>query len=196
MHVAHVSTAGTVEVIRWAKAQGIAVTAEVTPHHLLLTTDLLAGYDPTYKVNPPLRPQEDVDALRAALADGTIDAVATDHAPHARHDKEHAFVDAAFGMLGLETALSVVSDVMVARRPARLGRRRPGDVGRPRPGSPGWPATAAARRRARRPTSTLVDPDAAVTVDRERLALAVAQQPLARPHPAAVRCTPRSSAAA
>ena len=96
--------------IRWAKAQGIDVTAEVTPHHLLLTTDLLAGYDPTYKVNPPLRPDEDVAALRDALADGTIDAVATDHAPHARHDKEHAFVDAAFGMLGLETALAVVRD--------------------------------------------------------------------------------------
>ncbi|WP_213397910.1 amidohydrolase family protein, partial [Bacillus subtilis] len=75
---------------------------------LLLTTDLLVGYDPTYKVNPPLRPSEDVEALRVALADGTIDAVATDHAPHARHDKEHAFVDAAFGMLGLETALAVV----------------------------------------------------------------------------------------
>ncbi|GAA1906545.1 dihydroorotase [Lapillicoccus jejuensis] len=113
VHVAHVSTAGTVEVVRWAKAQGIAVTAEVTPHHLLLTSDLLAGYDPVYKVNPPLRPAEDVEALRAALADGTIDAVATDHAPHARHDKEHAFVDAAFGMLGLETALPVVSEVMV-----------------------------------------------------------------------------------
>ena len=90
--------------------RAIDVTAEVTPHHLLLTTDLLAGYDPAYKVNPPLRPQEDVDALREALADGTIDAVATDHAPHARHDKEHAFVDAAFGMLGLETALGVVRD--------------------------------------------------------------------------------------
>ena len=88
------------------RRQGIEVTAEVTPHHLLLTDDLLAGYDPVYKVNPPLRPAEDVEALRAALADGTIDAVATDHAPHARHDKEHAFVDAAFGMLGLETALS------------------------------------------------------------------------------------------
>jgi dihydroorotase len=112
VHVAHVSTAGSVEVLRWAKAQGIAVTAEVTPHHLLLTTDLLTGYDPTYKVNPPLRPDEDVQALRAALADGTIDAVATDHAPHARHDKEHAFVDAAFGMLGLETALGVVRTVM------------------------------------------------------------------------------------
>jgi len=118
VHVAHASTAGTVEVLRWAKAQGIAVTAEVTPHHLLLTTDLLAtesgGYDPTYKVNPPLRPAEDVEALRDALADGTIDAVATDHAPHARHDKEHAFVDAAFGMLGLETALPVVATVMVS----------------------------------------------------------------------------------
>ena len=113
LHVAHVSTAGSVEVLRWAKAQGIDVTAEVTPHHLLLTTDLLGDYDPVFKVNPPLRPEEDVHALRAALADGTIDAVATDHAPHARHDKEHAFVDAAFGMLGLETALSVISDVMV-----------------------------------------------------------------------------------
>ena len=113
VHVAHASTAGTVEVLRWAKSQGIDVTAEVTPHHLLLTTDLLAGYDPTFKVNPPLRPDEDVQALREALADGTIDAVATDHAPHARHDKEHAFVDAAFGMLGLETALPVVAHVMV-----------------------------------------------------------------------------------
>ncbi|HVX54697.1 dihydroorotase [Nocardioides sp.] len=112
VHVAHVSTAGSVEVIRWAKAQRIDVTAEVTPHHLLLTTDLLAGYDPTYKVNPPLRPAEDVEALRDALVDGTIDAVATDHAPHARHDKEHAFVDAAFGMLGLETALGVVWTVL------------------------------------------------------------------------------------
>lgn len=114
VHVAHVSTAGSVEVLRWAKAQGIAVTAEVTPHHLMLTTDLVGGYDPTFKVNPPLRPAEDVEALREALVDGTIDAVATDHAPHARHDKEHAFVDAAFGMLGLETAFAVVHDVLVA----------------------------------------------------------------------------------
>ncbi|MBA2696179.1 MAG: dihydroorotase, partial [Actinobacteria bacterium] len=114
VHVAHASTAGTVEVLRWAKAQGIAVTAEVTPHHLMLTTDLLTTYDPVYKVNPPLRPAEDVAALRVALGDGTIDIVATDHAPHVRQDKEHAFTDAAFGMLGLETALSVVSTVMVA----------------------------------------------------------------------------------
>ncbi len=118
VHVAHVSTAGTVEVLRWAKAQGVDVTAEVTPHHLALTTDLLVGYDPVYKVNPPLRPTEDVEALRAALVDGTIDAVATDHAPHARQDKEHAFADASFGMLGLETALSVVSEVLV--RPGLL----------------------------------------------------------------------------
>ncbi|KGN42563.1 dihydroorotase [Knoellia aerolata] len=113
VHVAHVSTAEGVEVVRWAKSAGIHLTAEVTPHHLLLTQDRLSGYDPTFKVNPPLRPREDVEVLRAALADGTIDAVATDHAPHARHDKEHAFVDAAFGMLGLETAFAVVHDTMV-----------------------------------------------------------------------------------
>ncbi len=113
LHVCHVSSAGTVEVLRWAKRQGVDVTAEVTPHHLLLTTDLLAGYDPVFKVNPPLRPDEDVAALRAALADGTIDAVATDHAPHARQDKEHAFGDAASGMLALENALGVVVESMV-----------------------------------------------------------------------------------
>lgn len=166
VHVAHVSTAGSVEVIRWAKAQGISVTAEVTPHHLLLTTDLLSGYDPTYKVNPPLRPAEDVEALRQALADGTIDAVATDHAPHARHDKEHAFVDAAFGMLGLETALSVVSTVMVesglldwagvarvmSSNPARIA----GLDGHGRDLAAGSPANL-----------TLVDPAAQVVVDRD-----------------------------
>jgi dihydroorotase len=113
LHICHVSTAGSVEVLRWAKARGIDVTAEVTPHHLLLTCDLLTGYDPVYKVNPPLRPEEDVQALRAGLADGTIDAVATDHAPHAPHDKDHAFADAAFGMLGLQTALGVVVEAMV-----------------------------------------------------------------------------------
>ena len=118
VHVAHVSTPGAVEVIRWAKAQGVAVTAEVTPHHLALTTDLVSGYDPVYKVNPPLRPEEFTLVLREALADGTIDAVATDHAPHALNDKQHAFVDAAFGMLGLETAFAVVHDLMVATRAA------------------------------------------------------------------------------
>src|SRR5262249_26323985 len=103
LHVCHVSTAESVDVLRWAKKRDIDVTAEVTPHHLLLTTAEVEGYDPTYKVNPPLRPDEHVAALREALSDGTIDAVATDHAPHARHDKEHAFADAAFGMVGLET---------------------------------------------------------------------------------------------
>ncbi|MFT4082269.1 MAG: dihydroorotase [Nocardioides sp.] len=166
LHVAHVSTAGSVEVVRWAKAQGIAVSAEVAPHHLLLTTDLLAGYDPTYKVNPPLRPAEDVEALRAALADGTIDAVATDHAPHARQDKEHAFVDAAFGMLGLETALSVVAEVMVASGlldwagVARVMSTNPATIagldGHGRPIAVGEPANL-----------TLVDPAAAFVVDRD-----------------------------
>jgi dihydroorotase len=119
LHVCHVSTAETVDVLRWAKQRGVEVTAEVTPHHLLLTVDELVGYDPTYKVNPPLRSADDVAALRDALSDGTIDAVGTDHAPHARHDKDHAFVDAAFGMLGLETALGVVVETMV--RPGALG---------------------------------------------------------------------------
>jgi dihydroorotase len=113
LHICHVSCAETVDVIRWAKQRGINVTAEVAPHHLMLTTSEVAGYDPTYKVNPPLRPDEHVEAVREALADGTIDAVATDHAPHARHDKEHAFAEAAFGMLGLETALPVVLETMI-----------------------------------------------------------------------------------
>ncbi|MBA3781985.1 MAG: dihydroorotase [Nocardioides sp.] len=164
VHIAHVSTAGSVEVLRWAKEQGIHVTAEVTPHHLLLTTDLLGGYDPTFKVNPPLRPDEDVAALRAALADGTIDAVATDHAPHARHDKEHAFVDAAFGMLGLETALAVVRTAMddsftwtdiarvMSQAPARIAGLSTHGGGL----AVGDPAHL-----------TLVDPAAAVTVDRD-----------------------------
>ena len=113
LHICHVSCAETVDVIRWAKQRGINVTAEVAPHHLMLTTSEVVGYDPTYKVNPPLRPDEHVEAVREALADGTIDAVATDHAPHARHDKEHAFAEAAFGMLGLETALAVVLETMI-----------------------------------------------------------------------------------
>jgi len=118
LHICHVSCAETVDVIRWAKQRSINVTAEVAPHHLALTTSEVLGYDPTYKVNPPLRPHEHVEALREGLADGTIDAVATDHAPHARHDKEHAFAEAAFGMLGLETALAVVVETMI--NPGRL----------------------------------------------------------------------------
>ncbi|PZE77176.1 dihydroorotase [Curtobacterium sp. MCBD17_019] len=121
LHVCHVSTAGSVEVIRWAKSRGIAVTAEVTPHHLLLTEDLIAGgpdgvdgYDARYKVNPPLRRREDVEALRSALADGTIDIVATDHAPHTDEAKCCEWPAAANGMVGLESALSVVHESVVA----------------------------------------------------------------------------------
>jgi dihydroorotase len=107
VHICHLSTAGSVDVIRWAKARGINVTAEVAPHHLLLTEDLVASYDPIYKVNPPLRRIEDVMALRAAVADGTIDIIATDHAPHPHEDKDCEWAAAAMGMLGLETALSI-----------------------------------------------------------------------------------------
>jgi dihydroorotase len=136
VHFCHVSTAGSVELVRWAKGKGWDVTAEVTPHHLLLTDDLVASYDPVFKVNPPLRTDADVQALRQALADGTIDAVATDHAPHPLEDKETEWAAAAFGMTGLETALSVVAAAMVSTglldwagvadrmstRPAQIGR--------------------------------------------------------------------------
>jgi len=113
LHICHLTTKGGVELVRWAKSQGIKVSAEVTPHHLLLTDDLASSYDPVYKVNPPLRTQEDVLALRAGLADGTIDVVATDHAPHPSEDKDCEWSAAAFGMIGLETALSVVVTTMI-----------------------------------------------------------------------------------
>lgn len=113
LHVCHVSTAGSAEILRWAKSRGIKVTAEVTPHHLLLTDQLAKSYDPLYKVNPPLRTGKDVAALRSALADGVIDAVATDHAPHPAEDKDCEWQAAAFGMLGLQYALSVVQHTMV-----------------------------------------------------------------------------------
>jgi dihydroorotase len=113
LHICHVSTAGSVDVLRWAKSRGVRVTAEVTPHHLLLTDDLAGGYDARYKVNPPLRSAEDVAALRAAVADGTIDAIATDHAPHPAEAKRSEWAAAANGMVGLETALSVVQAALV-----------------------------------------------------------------------------------
>ena len=136
LHVCHVTTAGGVEIIRWAKARGINVTAEVTPHHLLLTDDLATSYDPVYKVNPPLRTEKDIHALREALAEGVIDIVATDHAPHPAENKECEWQEAAFGMLGLETALSIIALTMVetnlldwkggaqrfSRTPAQIGR--------------------------------------------------------------------------
>lgn len=113
LHVCHVSTAGSVEIVRWAKSRGINVTAEVSPHHLYFTDERVRGYDPVFKVNPPLRQEHDVLALREGLADGTIDIVATDHAPHPQEDKDCEWAAAAMGMLGLETALSVVIDTMV-----------------------------------------------------------------------------------
>ena len=113
LHICHVSTAGSVDVVRWAKARGIEVTAEVTPHHLLLTEDLIRSYDARYKVNPPLRRDEDVRALREGLVDGTIDIVATDHAPHPEEAKDCEWDHAAFGMVGLESALSVVQAALV-----------------------------------------------------------------------------------
>ena len=136
LHICHVTTAGGVEIIRWAKSRGMKVTAEVTPHHLILTDELARSYDPIYKVNPPLRSESDVMALREALADGTIDIVATDHAPHAAESKECEWQEAAFGMLGLETALSIVNQTMVqtgllsweqlvdrmSAKPAEIGR--------------------------------------------------------------------------
>ncbi|ALV45523.1 dihydroorotase [Arthrobacter alpinus] len=149
LHVCHVSTAGSVEIIRWAKERGISVTAEVTPHHLLLTEELVRSYNPVYKVNPPLRADADVHALRAALADGTIDIVGTDHAPHPSEAKECEWASAAMGMTGLETALSVVQETMIetglmtwadfarvtSTTPAQIGQLadqgRPLEVGEP-----------------------------------------------------------------
>ena len=113
LHVCHVSTAGAVELLRWAKGKGWAVSAEVTPHHLSLTDELAESYDPVFKVNPPLRTDADVAALRSGLADGTIDCVGTDHAPHAIEDKETEWGAALPGMLGLQTALAIVIDTMV-----------------------------------------------------------------------------------
>jgi dihydroorotase len=165
LHVCHLSTAGSVEIVRWAKSRGIDVTAEVTPHHLVLTDELARTYDPTYKVNPPLRTARDVEAVREGLADGTIDIVATDHAPHSREDKDCEWGAAAFGMTGLETALGVVQQTMVdtgrltwsdvarvlSTAPARIGRV---EAAHGRPVAVGEPANL-----------TLVDPAATRTVD-------------------------------
>lgn len=143
LHICHLSTKGSVELVRWAKERGIDVTAEVTPHHLLLTDELVRTFDPVYKVNPPLRTEEDVQAVRQAVADGTIDVIGTDHAPHPRQDKECEWSGAAHGMTGLETALSIAQHTLVdtglltwadvarvlSETPARIGGL--GDQGRP-----------------------------------------------------------------
>ncbi|MFC3501911.1 dihydroorotase [Micromonospora krabiensis] len=165
LHVCHVSTAGSVEVLRQAKARGVRVTAEVTPHHLLLTDVRAETYDPVYKVNPPLRTDADVAALRAALTDGVIDIIATDHAPHAVEDKECEWAYARPGMLGLETALSIALDVLgprwdlIAERMSRTPARIAGLDGHGVDPAPGAPANL-----------TLVDPAARRTVDPAELA--------------------------
>ncbi|HEX3649174.1 MAG TPA: dihydroorotase [Pseudonocardiaceae bacterium] len=178
LHVCHVSTAGTADLVGWAKNRGVAVTAEVTPHHLLLTDDRLAGYDPVNKVNPPLRGQPDVSALRAALADGVIDCVATDHAPHAPQDKDCEWASARPGMLGLQTALPVVVLAMVRtglldwRGVARVLSERPADIGglpdQGRPIAVGEPANLA-----------VVDPDAEWPVRGQDLASIADNTPFA-----------------
>jgi dihydroorotase len=169
LHICHVSSAGTVELLRWAKSQGIRVSAEVTPHHLWLTDARLAGYDPINKVNPPLRTAADTAALRDALVQGIVDCVATDHAPHAAQDKDCEWSAARPGMLGLQTALSVVVATMVQpgllgwRGVARVMSERPAQIGgasdQGRPISVGEPATL-----------ILVDPDATWTVRGAQLA--------------------------
>jgi dihydroorotase len=189
LHVCHVSTAGSVELIRWAKSKGWDVTAEVTPHHLLLTDDCAHSYDATFKVNPPLRTQADIDALREGLADGTIDCVATDHAPHALEDKETEWGAALPGMTGLETALSVVAQTMVepgrltwrevaarmSEAPARIGRLE----GHGRPLEVGQPANV-----------VVVDPSARWTVDPTQTASRSRNTPFAgHDLPARVRAT-------
>jgi len=169
LHCCHVTTAESLEVVRWAKARGIRVTAEVTPHHLLLDSSLLGGLDTTFKVNPPLRGDEDIEALRTGLADGTIDIVGTDHAPHDPTAKSGAFPDAKPGMLGLEQALAVVIETMV--NTGRLGwddvarvlSVTPAHIGgasqQGRPLAPGEPANL-----------VLVDPARRGVVDRDRTA--------------------------
>jgi dihydroorotase len=135
LHICHASTAGTVDILRWAKDKKVNVTAEVTPHHLFLNQTSCESYNANFKVNPPLRTSKDVEELRKALAQGIIDVVATDHAPHPIEDKEGEWQSAAFGMTGLETALSVVATAMIETKLmnwadiARVMSERPAEIG-------------------------------------------------------------------
>ena len=169
LHICHVTTAGGVEIIRWAKAQGMKVTAEVTPHHLLLTDESAQSYDPIYKVNPPLRTQNDVEALRQGLVDGTIDIIGTDHAPHPVESKECEWQNAAFGMVGLETAFPILYTTLIST--GRISWTRAAEV------MSTVPAAIAGYERHGRPISvgepahlTVIDPKGEFTVDRARLA--------------------------
>ncbi|UFS97453.1 dihydroorotase [Nocardia huaxiensis] len=169
VHICHASTAGTVELLKWAKAQGISITAEVTPHHLLLDDSRLETYDAVNRVNPPLRESSDVTALRQALAEGVIDCVATDHAPHAEQDKCCEFAAARPGMLGLETALSIIVETMVKtglldwRGVAQVMSENPARIvgldDQGRPIAVGEPANL-----------VLIDPDTEWTVEAKELA--------------------------
>ncbi len=191
VHICHVSTAGSVEILRWAKQRGIQVTAEVTPHHLILTDELVRDYDPQFKVNPPLRTAADVAAVRAGLADGTIDIVATDHAPHPREAKDCEFAAAAMGMTGLETAVGVLAAAMIEPGEheftwadvARTLSTRPAEIGRVahqgRPLAAGGPAHV-----------TLIDPESSWQVRPEALRTASENTPFAgRELPARVVAT-------
>ncbi|MGO1735521.1 MAG: dihydroorotase [Leucobacter sp.] len=172
LHICHLSTAGSVEVVRWAKARGVQVTAEVTPHHLILTEELARSYDARYKVNPPLRREEDVQALRRAVAEGIIDIVATDHAPHPVEVKECEWDAAAFGMVGLESALPIVQMTLVDGGHAswaeveQLLSQKPAEIGQLHRGPGGHPATLDVGETA---DVTLVDPTGASIFDLERL---------------------------
>lgn len=169
MHICHASTKGTVELLKWAKEQGIPLTAEVTPHHLLLTDDKLVTYDGVFRVNPPLREESDTLALREALLDGLIDVVATDHAPHGSEDKCVEFEHAKPGMLGLESSLAVIAKLFVStgladwRFVARVMSERPAEItrlpGHGRPIAVGEPANL-----------TIVDPQHEWVSDSTRLA--------------------------
>lgn len=169
LHICHVTTRGGVEIIRWAKSQGMKVTAEVTPHHLLLTDESAHSFDPIYKVNPPLRQQEDVLALRAGLVDGTIDIVATDHAPHPVEDKECEWESAAFGMVGLETAFSIVYSTMIKSglmswgRLAEVMSLTPANIGR-------YEGHGHKFQVGDRAHITIVNPESSITIDRELMA--------------------------
>jgi dihydroorotase len=166
VHFLHLSTAMAIVMVRAAKAAGLPITAEAAPHHFTLTDELVASYDPVFKVNPPLRPQADVDAVKAALADGTIDAIATDHAPHAQEAKELPFDQAPPGMLGLETCLALALTelalppervlALLSWQPARIAGLAGQHGG---PIAEGAPANIA-----------VIDPDAARVVEPERLA--------------------------
>ncbi len=169
LHICHVTTRGGVEIIRWAKAQGMQVTAEVTPHHLLLTDEIAESYDPIYKVNPPLRTQSDVDSLREAVADGTIDIIGTDHAPHPVESKECEWQNAAFGMVGLETAFPIVYSTLI--KTGRISWKRAVEIMSSKPAQIGGYTSHGRSIKVGEPAHiAIIDPNGSTVVDRANLA--------------------------